>query len=163
MKEETRTVFVAEDGKPFDTAAECKTHEDYLTSQKQRLEKIRFFRVVHSPDLTEGRGWYGLTYIAMEATESYSKDDIEIWLRDFCFTQFGHAMQLVQGCSPMPGWRYWEVSKEEFLQWSTKKISVGDYSYKAKAVFLSNCGDYPGLPTSLTLKACHEKIKSEAA
>lgn len=162
MKEETRKVFVAEDGKPFDTEAACKVHEDYLTGRKMRLDKMRFFCVTHSPDLTEGRGWYGLTYVALEVTESYSKDH-ELWLRDFCFTQFGYAMQFVQGCAPMNGWHYSEITQGEFDQWPMRSTSVGDYSHKAKAIFLSNCGDYPGLPPATTLKACHNKFKEKAA
>ena len=153
MREEMRKVFVSEeDNRSFETQEECQKHIDGLNAIKDRLRNMKFYRVTHSPDLTEGRGYYGLTYIAIE-----TKYDHENWFMDYCYTHFGKAIQMVQGCSPIAGWVFdYAIDVEEFLNWKEKVTSVGDYTYSAKAHFISNNGDYPEFPKAEIFECCHK-------
>jgi len=157
MKKELKEIFVAEDGNVFSSEAACVNHEEIINKEKARLEKIKFYQVVHSPDLTEGRGNYGLTYIAIEENEIYSKNHL-LYLIDFCSTQYGNAVQFVQGVSATAGWRYNEITYDEYIS-HKGKAHVGDYSYNPKIIFLSDCGDYVGFEKAISKQFCHKPLK----
>lgn len=131
MKKELREVYVADDGTVFGSPEDCEAYEREL---RLREMYTTYWRVIHSPDLTEGRGYYGLTLI-----ECYIPDPgcvpPELWVRDWCFQKFGRPIAFVQGIAPMPSWELRKIGKEEFNQ-PNQFIRVGDYKYPAKRIRL---------------------------
>ena len=157
IRTEMRKVYIAEDDKSFDTIEACQKYNESLNLTNKRLSNIRCYMVSHSPDLTEGRGWYGVTYIAIECAY-----DHEYWLRDYCYNNFGNAVQMVQGRAPIIGWDYKSITIEDY-EYAKGKAKVGDYDYQAKKVFLSNAGELiinnmVPFPEAKPLTACHTKI-----
>lgn len=138
MKTKTRKVevFIAEDGKEFLTAKDC---EQYEKEELARWKEIRFFRVIHSPDLTEGRGWGASTYLAVEAGYS-AQHYVEL----FCEQTFGSRVAFVQGCSPMTSWTIYDVTLKQFIE----KLpgTLGDYNRQVDQIFLSNGKPLKDLP-----------------
>lgn len=155
IRKEMREMFIAKDGKAFDTCIDAEKHNDDLEIIKSRLKCIKFYKIKHDPDLTEGRGHYGLTFVALEVDDWRWEE----WLCDFCFTQYGNAIQFVQGSAPVIGWSFEEITKEKFDQAEFEKTWVGDYSYASKVLFLSHRYDLDGFPEAKSLKYCHERIK----
>jgi hypothetical protein len=150
MREEMRKVYVSEeDNKSFDTKEECQTHIDELNKNKERIKNMKFYAVNHTPDLTEGRGYYGLTFIAIE-----TKYNHENWLLDYCFTHFGNAIQMIQGCSPTNGWSFREITFDDYTSWEHRSARVGDYSYSAKAHFISNVDNFEDFPNAEGFNCC---------
>jgi len=128
MKNETRTqeVWIAEDGREFLSEVECK---EYELKVLKRLNDMKFFVVVHGPDLTEGRGHYGRTYFAVEA-----KYASEYAVEDWCERRFRSRIAYVQGCGPMRNWSVHESSRE---QWENPQPArVGDYNHEPKKVYI---------------------------
>lgn len=154
MHIETRKVFVSEDGKSFDLEKDCVAHEQCLEIQKRRLDKIKFYSISHTPDLTEGRGYYGLTYLAVEDDYYHSE-----WALDFCFKNFGSALEFVMGVSPIPNWVLRETTKEKFLDYRNVSVGPGiSKSGTAASIFLSNKGAYPNFPEPKQLSATGVKL-----
>lgn len=141
----TKEIFLSEDGKEFLSEDECKLYEENTLN---RYKGIKYFYVFHSPDLTEGRGMYGKTFIAFENDCSYMANE---YLNDWCFHLFGRAVEYVQGCSPIPNWSLHETTKEQWENRKNSKATVGDYSYDSKEIFISNKGDLEGYPKSRPL------------
>lgn len=130
MKKETRAVFIADDGKIFDDEKDCQKYEEAI---KKREKKTSYWIVTHNPDLTEGRGYYGITFLEVYGPEHGA----ELWVRDFCFRKFGRPIAFVQGVSAIANWSLSKADREKFLQGGS--TSVGDYAYKADTLRLI-CG-----------------------
>lgn len=150
MKQETRTqdLWVSEDGREFLTKDECEKYEKETLG---RFKNIKYFRVYHSPDLTEGRGMYGLTFIAVET--QWGGYCAEPFAMDWCFKTFGKCVAYVQGCSPTDNWRLSECTEEDWKNRKSRKAQVGDYKYDSKEVFLSNGTAIEGFPEPESLKS----------
>lgn len=113
---ELTTQYVAEDGTRFGTKAACEAYE-------AELKSYSYFRVIHSPDLTEGRGWYGLTVLKVKAVQNGD----EALVQDWCYKTFGGRAAFVQGVSYTENWRIYAANAN---QWKDPPhISVGDYKY----------------------------------
>lgn len=125
MKTKNSTIYIAEDGKEFTDLISCLNYEKKVSEE---LIKTTYWHVIHGPDLTEGRGYYGLTYIkVVKSSYPETKDFVE----DFCYRTYGRKIAFVQGCSPMVNWVLSESNREKFLK-KDSSISVGDYRYPAK-------------------------------
>lgn len=153
MKQETRSVYVAEDGKVFDSETECSAHEEVLTKEKLRLKKIKFYSISHSPDLTEGRGLFGCTYLAIE--DDYYHNH---YMLDYCKKNFGDSVQFVQGACPIPGWEFREITLEQFSKWQENEYNhLYGSRPKKVGVFLSDVGDYLDFPKAISKSALYPK------
>lgn len=138
MKTETRTLelFIADDGTEFTDEEKCRRYEiDVLNRRKN----IKYYRVNHSPDLTEGRGYYAITHVAIEEASRLS----EYLVRDWCQDYFGRHVAFVMGVQPMPNWIVSEMKESDYLV-KTYKGSWGDM--KVHHVFLSFGGKLEGYP-----------------
>ena len=127
MKEENRRVFVADDGAVFDTQAGCEAYEKEIADRKKRTT---YWRVTHKPDLTEGRGYYGVLYLEVYGP-MYGA---EAWVRDWCHRELGRPLEFVQGCSPMENWILRNIDRDQFFKPFGSK--VGDYEYKPASMRL---------------------------
>lgn len=142
-KEKVMEVFTVE-GKEFLSE---KAANDYLVNVVGRLKNMKYFTVSYNPDLTEGRGCYGKILVAVEMSWSH-----KLMVELLCEQCIGSRVAWVQGCSPTSNWNIYESKKEDFEDWKKQSISVGDYSYKAKRVFLSHKEDrIDGYPKTLKM------------
>jgi hypothetical protein len=128
MKTKTQKIYIAEDGKEFIDKVECEKHDSKL---KEEEKTVTFWQIVNQPDLTEGRGHYGLIYVKVKVGEY---DSPLIFLQDYCVRTFGRPIAFVQGCSPMTNWII--TQSDKFKYYAGGKISVGDYSYPSKSLDL---------------------------
>lgn len=129
MKSKKVTVYEAFDGKIFTDEKECTKYEE---TEKKRVERIRYYKVIHNPDLTEGRGHYGLTLIECEIFNKWCEFEL---INDWCYRTFKRPIAYVQGCSPIFNWKLHQIAKSEFDN-KNARIMVGDYSYEAKRIYL---------------------------
>jgi hypothetical protein len=161
MRSETEQtkVFYAEDGSRFLNEDDCKTHEASEQRRKDRAERTRFYAVTNSPDLTEGRGWYGCLYIACES-EYRGKDDTNALAA--CVTLFGNPLAFVQGCAPMANWSVVETTRENFESFKKHRPRVGDYSHPSSALFISDKGPVDGWPEPVPVSKLLDKKFVEA-
>lgn len=122
MKVKTKKVYIAEDGTEFNSDSECIAHELKL---KEEEKNTSYWKIINQPDLTEGRGWYGLKFVKVKVPDYVSSRNM---LEDYCFRTYGRPVAFVQGCAPVSNWEIFLVDREQFLKGG--KISVGDYSYE---------------------------------
>jgi hypothetical protein len=108
MKSEERTqmVYTADDGTEFLDEVECRKYE---TTVLERLNKMKFYRVLHCPDLTEGRGFQKATYFAVDMNYSH-----ELAVIDWCEINFKSRVSYVQGCAPTLGWHIKDVGRDQW-------------------------------------------------
>lgn len=116
-----KPVYVAADGKEFIDKAECERYEELLS-------KTTYWRVTHSPDLTEGRGYYGLSFFTFTYGGYLAPSDYMI---DFCIKRFGPKVEFVQGVSAIPNWTFEQVQLADFER-NDHTSSVGDTRRPAK-------------------------------
>ena len=128
MKEKTKTVYFADDGKLFEHKAEC---EEYEAEIRKVEAKTTYWLVICNPDLTEGRGWYHRLYIRCVGPTN----DPALWMTDWCFRQMGSPLTFVQGSAPTQKWMLRPTTRKEFL--SPQDARVGDHSYPAKVYNLT--------------------------
>lgn len=142
MRSEKRDVFVSDDGKVFETAEQCQSHERVLAAQKRRIEGLKVYTVTHGFDSTEGRGYYRTTYIITDATYAA--------VLQFCFDRFGSPLQQWYGDGHYEAWHIHQrdFSANEALTKAKEPHSgVGLGTGKVDVVFLSNDDiDHDGLP-----------------
>jgi hypothetical protein len=129
MKTKKSTIYVAEDGKEFTILRDCELHEAML---KEEEKTTSYWRVVYKPDLTEGRGFYGLMYVKISKIAPH--EDPKVWLADYCFRTIGRPIAFIQGCSSINNWEIQQSTRELYLKGG--KISVGDYSYDSTSLDL---------------------------
>ena len=122
MKVIKRTIqtFVANDGKEFQTEAECLAYEQNI------LHKIKYFCVDFDFDLTEGRGWQNNAYLAVVPVRDVDPKDIAI---EFALINYGCGHYLVsgvQGYGAQKTFHVREISKKAYdehkgIQWTAYK------------------------------------------
>ena len=129
MRTETKEVYIADDGKQFATVEECQAHERRLVEQEKRIAGLMVYRVRHSFDGTEGRGYYGNTIIV---TDSGLPEVIQ-----YCLDRWGQ---------PLTGWygdgyyQAWHLHKDDGDDALSRALSdaraVPAFSYAHKATDL---------------------------
>jgi len=115
----TKVIAIADDGKEFDSETECIVYE---AKQKEILKNTTYWRVVTSPDLTEGRGWYGTWYISIY-NDTLSCD--EMLLQDWLFRVKGRPIAFVQGVALIANYIYRKIDADEYFNNRTA-TNVGD-------------------------------------
>ena len=125
MQEITKEVKVYMVGnKEFLNKKEAEKYEEEL---KKDLNYV-FFTIRHNPDLTEGRGYYKTTVIAV--AKNYAEHATAL---KYCFEKFGSPLAFIMGCSPMANWDIVKSEKFETLEdlnmFKEAKVydGIGDY------------------------------------
>jgi hypothetical protein len=118
MKKIQRTVFEAEDGSIHETEAACAKHEKQL---HDRAARTSYWCVTHSPDLTEGRGYYGCDWLEVYGPQY----DQQAFVEDWCHRNRGRRIEFVMGVSPMPGWMVTRIEREMFCGPGSPEAHVG--------------------------------------
>jgi hypothetical protein len=116
-------IFIVE-GKEF---LDKKDAEEYEKEIKKELG-YTFFTISHDPDLTEGRGYYKNTVIAVSG--NYAEEATAL---KFCFDNYGTPLEFVMGVCPTPNWILGTGKRfntiKELEEFKKQKISegIGDY------------------------------------
>lgn len=84
------TIFKAFDGKIFKSETKCK---EYERQRKEFLDRIKFFLVRHSPDLTETGLFTSGLLVAVYSTEGLQQEIVT----NYCIKKFGYLGASVQG------------------------------------------------------------------
>jgi hypothetical protein len=126
MRIETIPQYIAEDGKKFDTEAECVAYE---AAERKRLANITYWSVYYNFDCTEGRG-----FVSGALYEVPTNDLAHEYMLDYCVAKFGRAVCYVQGVSAAPAWRLTQIDKEKFD--AGMSVGIGDYRRDAPQIKL---------------------------
>lgn len=110
MKEENRKVYVAEDGKEFLDKKECESYE-------KKVGNIKYFRVAHSPDLTETGSFVNRTYVAVYSN-CYHHKDVVI---NYFLQKFGYLCTSVMGYGFQTAFDVYPCTKEDFIKAESNK------------------------------------------
>ena len=84
------TIFKAFDGTIFESEIKCK---EYEKKRKEFLNRIKFFLVRHSPDLTETGLFTSGLLVAVYSTEGLQREIVN----NYCIKRFGYLGESVQG------------------------------------------------------------------
>lgn len=84
------TIFKAFDGKIFESETKCK---EYERQRKEFLDRIKFFLVKHSPDLTETGLFTNGLLVAVYSIEGLHREIVN----NYCIKRFGYLGESVQG------------------------------------------------------------------
>lgn len=126
----TKEIYIAEDGKEFLTKEECGKYEDFV---KNTLSRIRYFRIMNGPDLTESGRYQRLTDVAV-LTPKWNEYQKEVAF-EWALRKFGHyLMESVQGYGFMPSFEIMPISSEEYEKEPDSRFSLVK---KRERVFLS--------------------------
>lgn len=131
----TKTIqYKSCDGEFFDSEEACNQYEKKL---QRNAEKLKYYQVVHNPDTTEGRGYYGLCFfcVGFDCNDGVMKP---AYFSDFCNKRFGEKIAFVMGVSPILSWWRDSLTREKFIQKIKNKecIKCGDYKYPGKTEYL---------------------------
>lgn len=129
MRTITQKVYIAEDGKEFTSKEQCLIHEEKIKIEEKYTT---YWKIIHKPDLTEGRGHYGLIFVKVKQCECINT---RIMIEDYCHRTFGRPVAFVQGRSAIENWRILESNKDAYI--AGGEIKVGDYTYKGKRLDLT--------------------------
>lgn len=142
MKSETREVYVADDGKVFETIDACQAHEREIAANKKRIERLKVWLVSSAFDGTEGRGYHRTTYIITDAAMAV--------VIEYCLGRFGRPLSGWYGDDFYETWhlRPDEMTADEALKRSNgHHYGVGTSAGEADVVFLSQKPvEHPELP-----------------
>lgn len=108
-KEVVKKVYVAEDGKEFLVKEECEKYENFY---KEVLSKMRYFRIMCEPDLTETGYFQKTFYVAVFSPKYFHAIDIA---NEFALRKYGHFLiPSVQGYGFQPSFSIDCINKEEW-------------------------------------------------
>lgn len=116
----TKEIYIAEDGREFLTKEECEKYEDFV---KNTLSRIRYFRIICEPDLTETGCYQRHIEVAVLAPKwnAYQKEVAFEW----ALRKFGHyLMEGVQGWGFMPSFKIMPISREEYEKEPDSRFSL---------------------------------------
>lgn len=111
----TKDIYIAEDGREFFTEEECKKYEDFVN-------RIRYFRIMYQPDLTETGEYQRLIDIAVFTIRRsvYQREVAFEW----ALRKFGHyLMESVQGYDFMPSFAIIPISRKEYEEEPDSRFS----------------------------------------
>jgi hypothetical protein len=123
FKKKNIDVYIVE-GKEFINKEEAVKYEEQINNEL----RYTYFTITHSPDLTEGRGYYKTSTIAVP--KNYAEKATAL---KYCFETFGTPLEFVQGCSPIANWILSESKSfktlKELCEFKNSKVSegIGDY------------------------------------
>ncbi len=143
MKKQSREVWISDDNKVFETEAACAKHEQDVRDREKRIENLKCYKVSHSFDATEGRGYYGSTLIVTD--QSYPV------VLQYCLEKFGKPLQEWYNKSYYEAWLIYQSpnsAKDALKNQEVSKSPFGyNSNYKNFTVFISNKEiDFPDLP-----------------
>lgn len=121
----TKEFYVSYDGKEFSTEKECKEHEALY-------DRIRYFKIRHSPDLTETGLFMHITYAAVYSHYGYQRQIAEQWAYDEFNGIIGTG---IQGVGFTPNFSIEDTNEDEWKK--CNPIEWGGFKLPNTSVFLS--------------------------
>lgn len=139
IKKKELDVYLVE-GKEFFNKSDAEEYEKQL---KKELD-YTYYTITHTPDLTEGRGYYKQTVIAVP--DNYAQKATAL---KYCFDILGKPLVFVQGCCPTPNWILGDAIKFDSIsklnKFKQQKVSegIGDYRkmVEKKIIYLDSKGE----------------------
>lgn len=110
MKQETRPVFVADDGSVFPTEDAALAHEDAERKKQAALAKLKVYRVRHGFDATEGRGYFATTLVVTDASRAI--------IIQWCLDKFGPPLSGWYGDSFYEEWHLNAGAESDTVEWA---------------------------------------------
>jgi maltose-binding protein MalE len=143
MKEESRPVFVTDDGEVFATEQEALEHEARLRERQKALASLKVRMVVHGFDETEGRGYFAKTLVVTDESSAV--------LLQWCLDKFGQPLDSWYGDSFYERWYLTDPSASDDVEWALAHngYKPGDYHTPWKLAVVSKRDfTWAGLPKS---------------
>lgn len=101
-----KTMFIADDGKEFDTREACEAYE----AEQKRIEaETTYWYVLCGADCTEGRGFTSAVKYKVPF-----KFLAEQYMNDFLYRTIGNQVDFIQGVAPTPAWMLTQIDKAEY-------------------------------------------------
>lgn len=102
------------------------------------------FTIRHNPDLTEGRGFYNTSVVAVP--KNYAEHATAL---KYCFDTFGSPLAFVMGSSPIPNWTIVKSEKfdnfDNLVAFKEEEVSngIGDYVKRVpkEIIYLKSNGE----------------------
>ena len=129
MKEITKTIYIADDGKEFLTKEDCEKYEKFV---KETLSRIEYFCIRCNPDLTETGYIQHKIYVAVWSNHYFHYEIAFEW----ALRKFGHLLgEGVQGYGFQPQFSVSKSNKDEYdrcppTEWEGSRL-------QSERVFLS--------------------------
>jgi hypothetical protein len=132
MKKQLVETYETEDGRVFTDEKEAKKWEETLEQEKATTS---YWSITHAPDLTEGRGYYGLTRVKV-IRALWNEHLFKGMLEDWCYKKFGPKVAFIQGVAPMQSWFLSEIDVKEYND-KNATASCGDNRIKATSIVIA--------------------------
>lgn len=135
MKTKTTTTYITSDGREWTNEKEAYEHEE-------AIKGIKYFRIAHSPDLTEGRGYMRVSWIAVNALCKH-----EQFAEVYCEQAFGNKWVFVQGvCGSNCITPKWAISEpyDEIVDKGAKLSATVEDRFAKKKIFGEGIMDVMG-------------------
>lgn len=143
MKQETRPVYVADDGTVFSTESEALGHDEMLRKRSRAFSYLKVHRVAHGFDTTEGRGYFAKTLIVTDAPMSV--------MIQWCLDKFGPPLDSWYGDGFYSAWLLQEKVDGDTVEWAmaNKGHTLG-YGHRPLELAVVSQKDFTwaGLPKS---------------
>lgn len=110
MRQVNQPVFISDDGREFTSKKDC---EDWEKHYSELMKNLAYFSVLHSNELTEGRGFQAQTLYAVVGQPN-SGCPAESLLLHYLFTGHKGVVTKWYGDSPALLWKHKPISAEEF-------------------------------------------------
>lgn len=124
MKTITKEVFVTTDGEEFTSEENALSHEREYLADEKRKKSLRVYRVNHSFDSTEGRGYFGAEYIIT--------DDSLGSVIQHCMSKYGEVFQGWYGGSYYEAWNLHEINHTDLKTILSLDGTRPEYTYAHK-------------------------------
>lgn len=143
MKQESRPVFVSEDGEVFATEDAALEHEKKLRKKQEAFNRLKVRRVIHGFDGTEGRGYFAKTLVVTDASSAV--------LTQWCLDKFGPPLVSWYGGSFYDAWYLNVPSESDTVEWALAHDGYKQgYNYMPWKLVVVSQNDFTwaGLPKS---------------
>ena len=143
MQVKQQDVFIADDGKSFTSEKECLDHEAHLRKREGAFKGLRVYRVSHSFDETEGRGYFGKTMIVTDACIAS--------VTQYCLDRWGAPLQQWYGDGFFGAWLIQHLSDTDTVEWAMAHNGYRPFIYHTPwelVVVSKNDFTWAGLPAS---------------
>ena len=107
--------YQALDGTVFLDKEKCEHYD-------RDIRETKLYKLFHNPDLTEGRGYYGLTYVTVKGRPP------TCMLEDWVYENVGARTDFIMGVQPTDAWYLVQVSDPLEHTKSSEGVRGGTYS-----------------------------------
>lgn len=144
VKEESRRVFVADDGSVFATEKEALERDDQIRKRERAFRQLKVYRVSHGFEANEGRGYFAKTLVITDAPSPV--------VIQWCIDTFGPPLSPWYGDGHYEEWVLSMPNGSDTVEWALAHDGFKDGKYHRpwQLVTISRQDfSWAGLPVSL--------------